>query len=1114
MTEIRTGVYICHCGTNIADKVNVEAAGNFAAGLPGVVISRDYKYMCSEPGQDLIKKDIRDLDINRVVVASCSPRMHEPTFRRALQSAGLNGYLLEMANIREQVSWVTANPRQATEKAKALISGAVRKVKFNQALEEKYVSINPNVLVVGGGVAGLEAALKIAESGNQVYLVEREASVGGTMAKFDKTFPTLDCAACILTPKMVQAGQHEKIKLFTYSEVVQVDGFIGNFRVRVRQKTRYIDPVKCTGCGDCEKVCPVSVPDPFNEGLSERKAVFKLFPQAVPNVYQITKKGPPPCKAACPAGVNVQGYLALTREGKFREALALVRENMPIPAICGRVCFHPCEGECQRGGIDQPVAINAVKRFLADYESQNGSDQNLPQAGTKSGMKVAVVGSGPAGLAAAFYLNKAGHETVIFEAQPEAGGLLRYGIPAYRLPKEILQREIDYIVRSGVQIRTNSRLGQDFSVQDLKKQGYDAVFLALGAGKGKKLGIEGEDLGGVISGLAFLETAGSNQQLDVQNCQVLVIGCGNVGVDAARVALRLGAKQVEVIEVLPREQIPAFAEEVTQAEQEGIKFRFLTKPAKIHGQSGRVNAVECQQLELGLPDASGRRQPVPVPDAKLALTADWVIVAIGQQVDKALAGIDAGIETTASGTVKINEHYLTNMLGVFAGGDIVSGPARMVEAVAAGKEAARMIDAYLRGDKLPTPERLSKPDKPPMADKKYHQAQRHELPLLPVERRGLPDEVVAALPEQDAVSEAKRCLDCGECSECQECVKTCQAQAVDHRMQDEYVDLEVGGIILATGFENIDPAAGTQWGYGRFDDVVTGLQFERLSNASGPTGGRIFTKDGREPEAVAILHCIGSRDKNYKEYCSRVCCMASLKFAHLVKEKTKAKVYEFYIDMRAYGKGYEEFYNRVQEEGVNFIRGKGAEVVEKNGRLLVRAEDTLLGVFREVPVDMVILNTALTPRSDAGEVAHLFSIQRSADGFFLESHPKLEPVQTATEGIYLAGTCQSPKDIPDTVAQAAGAAAEALERIAAGQVRVSPLVAYSVTERCSGCKTCIPLCPYNAISFAEDTKTAVFNEALCKGCGTCVASCPSGAAHMRNFEAEQMLEIIEGVCAL
>lgn len=1114
MAEVKTGVYVCHCGSNISDKVDVAAVSDFAAKLPGVAVSHDYKYMCSEPGQELIKKDIRERGINRVVVASCSPRMHEPTFRRALNAAGLNGYLLEMANIREQVSWVTLNPGQATEKAKALISGAVRKVRYNQPLEERYVEVNPNVLVVGGGIAGIEAALKIANSGNEVYLVEREPSLGGNMAKFDKTFPTLDCAACILTPKMVEAGQHEKVKLFTYSEVAEVDGYIGNFKVKVRKKARYVDLDKCTACGDCEKVCPVNTADAFNEGLSERKAIYKLFPQAVPNVYQIEKKDKPPCRVACPAGVNVQGYLALTREGKYQEALTLLRENMPLPAVCGRVCFHPCEAECRRGELDQPVSINAVKRFLSDYENQSAKAQSLPMPKVKSGKKVAIVGSGPAGLSAAFYLNKAGHEVVIFEAKPEAGGLLRYGIPEYRLPKDVLKREIDYITGSGVKINTNSRLGQDFTIDDLKRQGYDAIFLAVGAGKEQSLGIEGENLSGVVSGLAFLEAANSNQKMDVDG-KVLVVGGGNAAIDAARTALRLGAKSIEVIYRRSRQEMPAFTEDVTEAEREGISFRFLTSPIEISGKAGQVSSMECQQMKLGAPDESGRKQPVPVSNSKFTEVANLVIVAIGQRVDPAFAGDKyADIDTAANGTVKVNEHYLTNVLGVFAGGDLVSGPARMVDAVAAGKEACHMIDAYLRGEKLPEREKTFKSSIKPLTVKKYDQTLRHGSPHLPVDKRGLQNEVVGTLSEQEVVAEARRCLDCGVCSECLECVPACQAQAINHQAQDEYVDLEVGAIILATGFETLDPSVGVQWGYGRFPNVFTGLQFERLSNASGPTGGKLLTEDGREPEAVAILHCIGSRDKNYNEYCSRVCCMASLKFAHLVKEKTKAKVYEFYIDMRAYGKQYEEFYNRVQDEGVNFIRGKGAEVMEKKGRLVIRAEDTLLGAFREVPVDMVILNSALIPHSDASAVAQLFSIQRSRDGFFLESHPKLEPIKTATDGIYLAGTCQGPKDIPDTVTQAAGAAAEALEKIAAGRVKVSPITAYNVMERCSGCKMCIVMCPYKAISFDEEQKVAIFNEVLCKGCGTCVASCPSGAARIRNFETDQMLEIIEGVCTV
>lgn len=1110
--EVRTGVYVCHCGTNIADKVDVEAVSKFAGTLPGVTVSRDYKYMCSEPGQELIKKDIKELGVNRVVVASCSPRMHEPTFRRALTSAGLNGYLFEMSNIREQVSWVTRNPLQATLKAKSLISGAVRKVRYNQPLEERYVPVNPNVLVVGGGVAGLEAALKIAGSGNQVFLVEREASLGGNMAKFDKTFPTLDCAACILTPKMVEAGQHENVKLLTYSEVVQVDGFIGNFQVKVRKKARYIDINKCTGCGDCEQVCPVNTVDSFNEGLAGRKAVYKEFPQAVPNVYQITKTGIAPCRVTCPAGVNVQGYLALTRQGKFGEALALVREAMPIPAVCGRVCFHPCEGECRRGEIDQPVAISAVKRFLADQEANKGKTAPPAAAVAKSGRKVAVVGSGPAGLGAAYYLTKAGHEVVILEGKAEPGGLLRYGIPEYRLPKSVLRQEIEHIVQSGVTIRTNERLGRDFTLTNLQAE-YDAVFLALGTAREQTLEIAGENLPGVQGGLEFLEAANTQPDLKLQG-RVLVIGGGNAAVDAARTALRLGAENVEIVYRRTRTEMPAFAEEVLEAEREGVKFRFLTAPVRIVDQKGRAKALECQARQLGEVDAGGRRQSLPVAGSNFLLAADLIIVAAGQKVELP-ASLVGSIAVADRGTVEVNEHFLTNIEGVFAGGDLVSGPSSMVEAIATGKEAARMIDAYVRGQTLPARENRPRPVKESVSGEEFYKAARHEPAHLAVEkRRSLSAEVSATLSEVDVVDEAKRCLDCGVCSECLECVKVCQAQAIDHQMQDEYVDLEVGSIILATGFETLDPSAGVQWGYGRFPNVLTGLQFERLTNASGPTSGRIVTEDGREPQAVAILHCIGSRDKNYKEYCSRVCCMASLKFAHLVKDKTKAKVYEFYIDMRAYGKQYEEFYNRVQDEGVNFIRGKGAEVLEKDGHLLVRVEDTLLGAFREIPVDMVVLNTALTPRSDADAVARLFTIQRSADGFFLESHPKLEPVKTATDGIYLAGTCQGPKDIPDTVAQAAGAAAEALEKIAAGRVRVSPITAYCLEELCSGCKTCIPLCPYNAITFSEEKKVALYNEALCKGCGTCVASCPSGAAHMRNFEEEQMLEIIEGVCAL
>jgi heterodisulfide reductase subunit A len=345
-----------------------------------------------------------------------------------------------------------------------------------------------------------------------------------------------------------------------------------------------------------------------------------------------------------------------------------------------------------------------------------------------------------------------------------------------------------------------------------------------------------------------------------------------------------------------------------------------------------------------------------------------------------------------------------------------------------------------------------------------------------------------------------------------ECLKLCEAKAIDHEMKKESIEVEVGSIIVATGFEAFDPSPIYQYGYKRIDNVITGLEFERMINAAGPTGGRVLLNDGREPERVAIVHCVGSRDKNYHEYCSRVCCMYSMKFAHLIREHIpNSEVYEFYIDMRSFGKGYEEFYNRMLDEGVIFVRGRPAEVVPQNGRLVVQCEDTLADCQRHIPVDLVILSTGLEPQPDADEVARLLKLSRSADGFFLERHPKLEPVSTATDGIFVVGCCQGPKDIPDTVAQASAAAAEALAMISKGRVEIEATTAVVDAEFCSGCKTCIPLCPYNAISFDEEKKVASINEALCKGCGTCAAACPSGDIAARHFTTEEIMAQIEGI---
>ena len=653
---VRIGVYICHCGSNIGSVVNCPAVAEYAAGLPHVAVSRDYKYMCSDPGQELIIQDIREHKLDRVVVASCSPLLHEHTFREALAHAGLNSFFLQMVNIREHDSWVHSDHAAATAKAQDLVRAAVRRVVLHKPLERRQVDIDASVLVVGGGIAGIHAALTLANAGKKVYLVEREPSIGGHMAKFDKTFPTMDCAACILTPKMTQVRSHKNITLWTLSEVSQVSGYVGNYEVKVKRWPRYILEDACIGCQECIEACVFKqgkTEDEFNEKLSKRKPIYIPFPQAVPQMVLI----------------------------------------------------------------------------------------------------------------------------------------------------------------------------------------------------------------------------------DPDNC---------------------------------------------------IQFK-----------SGR-----CKKT----------------------------------------------------------------------------------------------------------------------------------------------------------------------------CVEACgERKAIRFDQQEAIETIKVGAIILATGFKTFDAKRIPDYGYGMYPNVYTSLEVERLVNASGPTAGEIVLRDGTTPKAVGIIHCVGSRDERTNRHCSRVCCMYSLKLAHLIKEHTGAEVFNFYIDMRTPGKGFEEFYQQLLNEGVHMVRGRVAEVADwaldpsEEGKLVLRVEDTLAGFARRIPVDMVVLSVGLEPQEDADEVRRLFNISCSPGGFFLERHPKLAPVSTFTDGIFLAGCCQGPKDIPDTVAQAGAAAAEALALIDAGHVEMEPNTAHVIEEECSGCKTCLPMCPYSAITFKEEEHHAWINEVLCKGCGTCVAACPSGSIVQNLFEDEEIYEEIKGV---
>lgn len=527
-------------------------------------------------------------------------------------------------------------------------------------------------------------------------------------------------------------------------------------------------------------------------------------------------------------------------------------------------------------------------------------------------------------------------------------------------------------------------------------------------------------------------------------------------------------------------------------------------------------------MQLGEPDDTGRRRPVPIPGSEFLTNVDLVVVAIG--LEPAPHPLLSPLHLNRDQTIQVDSETLqTNLPDVFAGGDAVLGPSIIVNAIGQGRRAAHYIAQYLSGEISRTTPFVF--HKQPMISKYdvlarggYRPAMSLAKKELPVEGRiGNFREVELPLTEDEAIQDANRCLHCSFCSECRRCQTACQANAIDYAQEDEEREVEAGTIIVGTGFKTFDPARIPHYGYGRYRNVFTSLEVERLVNSSGPTQGEVLLRDGRKPQSVGIIHCVGSRDIHYNEYCSQVCCMYSLKLAHLLKERTGAEVYNFYIDLRTVGKGYEKFYRKLREEGIHFVRGKVGEVTdwaitpEEEGKLVIRVEDTLAGTMRRIPVDMVVLSVALEPQKDAEEVRRMLNLSCSSEGFFLERHPKLAPVSTFTDGIFIAGACQSPMDIPQTVAQAGAAAAEALALIDRGYVELEPNTAFLDEELCSGCHICIGLCPYNAISYDAGKKTAKFNEILCKGCGSCVAACPSGAIDQHLFENRQILQELEGV---
>jgi heterodisulfide reductase subunit A len=891
-----------------------------------------------------------------------------------------------------------------------------------------------NVLVVGGGIGGITAALELAACGINVTLLEEGPSIGGRMIQLDKTFPTLDCSTCTLSPKMVEVALQKKIELLSWAKPAAIRKEGNGFIVTILKKARYVDINKCNACGSCSPGCPVVMKSEFNMGTGPRKAIYIPFPQAIPNKASIDKQEDRLCKAACmdacPIHTNVSGYLKHISEGRFQDAYMLIRETNPFPSACGRVCYAPCEKVCNRGQLDEPLAIRDLKRFAVDSFD---IDSLEPPQVAKTDKKVAIIGAGPAGLACAYDVALEGHEVTVFEALPEPGGMLRYAIPEYRLPKVELRREIAYIERLGVIIKCGVEIGKDITL-DIIKAEHDAIFIGTGAPKGLPLGVEGEDLSGVRDGISFLRSINSGEIITTGK-QVTVIGGGNTAIDCARTAKRLGSN-VKLIYRRTRSEMPAADEEIEALLHEGIEIEFLTTPARFCGENGKLAKMECMRMELGEPDASGRRRPVPIQGSEWTLPVDTVITALGQATDTSFAGA-LRVSLGKGETITVEPITgTTNIEGVFAGGDVTTGPAYVVDAIAAGKRAARSISKYLRGESIVAdvaetePQKLSEVELSTLS-KRIEKAARIHMAEEPTEKR-ISDfrEVALGYKPEDAINEASRCI-AGQiegCIQCGECERRCEVKAIDHAMKDEVVDMHFDSVVLAPGFDLYDPTEKKEFGYGTLEGVITGIEFERICSVTGPTSGDIII-NGKTPKRFFFIQCVGSRDRQSgARFCSRVCCMYTAKHASITKDRIPdARIYVSYIDVRAYGKNYEEFYKSTQESGALYIRGIPGEVTKGKNGLLVRVEDMLSGELREIEVDVVILATGVRPRKETEELCNIMSIERDEYGFIKAG--SVAPSKTNVDGIFVCGMASGPKDVPDTVASGGEAASRCMEYI-------------------------------------------------------------------------------------
>ncbi len=888
-----------------------------------------------------------------------------------------------------------------------------------------------DALVVGGGIGGMESSLKLGDMGYRVLLVEKEPSVGGRMILLSKVFPTLDCASCISTPKMSSTINHPNITTASSSTVLGIRRTEnGRFLATVKKRATYVDPAACTGCQECEPVCTVAVPDQFNADLVPRRAAFLAFPQAVPKKVVIERSGTSPCTDTCPAGIKAHGYVALIRNGRYEEAFQLVLEATPLVGTLGRACYAPCENECTRDDLEASIPIRRLKRFVADrhYDTIDGPGVEAPEP---NGKRVAIVGSGPAGLTAAWQLARLGYGVTLYEASPEPGGFLRYAIPAYRLPQDVVERDVANVTALGVTIETDSPITD---LEALHDAGFDAVLVATGTPRSTALAIPGDDLEDVRSGLDFLRDVRLENPPDWTGRRVVVVGGGNVAMDAARTARRLGARHTTVVYRRGPDELPAMVSEVDDAKREGVAFTFLTAPVEVlSDERGRVSGLRCQRMALGAPDASGRRRPEPVEGSMFVIECDAVIGAIGMVPDT--GNFAETLTVTSDRRITVDPQTRQSEVDyLFAAGDVVNGATDITRAVGEGRRAAHMIDRYLTGQPLDgfvaLDDRLAVVDKATVLARQQRYTTHEPTPetVTLVDAPSDFSEVERALSEVEALAGASGCLDCGVCSECGACVRACPADAIDLNAKDQVIEVDVGAVVVSTGYKLFAADLKPEYGWGRYPNVITGMQMDRLLAPTRPFNTVLRPSDGKVPERIAYVSCTGSRDRTVDNpLCSKLCCMYSVKQNQLIMGTLPlADVTMHYIDIRAAGKRYDEFYEQSRAMGASYIKGRVSTITEKeNGDLVLRYEDIENGgAIVEAEYDLVVLAVGVQPNR---EVETLFTDEHlDLNEYYYVDEPDddLDPGRTNIPGVFVAGAAAGAKDIVDSITHAGAAVSQ------------------------------------------------------------------------------------------